>query len=93
LKTDLAWQEVQNLQRIFRGAEIWQNFPVEGLKFVFAELQPGDEDQRIDLLYLRDDGGTSLDTHGQLIRSIADLNYQSIDIDWPSLETYSISCQ
>ena len=92
LKTDLAWREVQNLQRIFRGSEIWQNFPVEGLKFVFAELQAGDEDQRIDLLYLRDDGGlypcelklggTSLDTHGQLIRYLADLHYQAINTDW-----------
>ncbi len=92
IKNDLGWREVENLQRIFRQAEIWENFPATGLKFVFAELRAGDEDQRIDLLYLRDDGGLypcelkiggdSLDTHGQLLRYIADLHYQPISTDW-----------
>ena len=92
LKNDLGWREVENLQKLFRQAEIWENFPAEGLKFIFAELRAGDEDQRIDLLYLRDDGGLypcelkiggdSLDTHGQLLRYIADLHFQNIDSDW-----------
>lgn len=92
LKNDLGWQEVGDLQKIFRRAEIWENFPAEGLKFVFAELQAGEEDQRIDLLYLRDDGGLypcelkigggSMDTHGQLLRYIADLHFQEININW-----------
>jgi len=92
LKRDLGWREVQELQNIFRKAEIWEDFPTEGLKFICAELRAGDEDQRIDLLYLRNDGGiyvcelkiggTSLDSHGQLIRYIADLHYQTIDTNW-----------
>lgn len=92
LKCDLKWGETEHLQKIFRGADIWTNFPAEGLKFIAAELKAGDEDQRIDLLYLRDDGGlypcelkigdSSLDSHGQLIRYIADLYYQTINIQW-----------
>lgn len=92
LKKDLRWGEVAHLQQVFRGAEIWTNFPAEGLKLIFAELKAGDEDQRIDLLYLRDDGGlypcelkiggTSLDAHGQLIRYISDLHFQSINTQW-----------
>lgn len=92
LKADLKWGEVSRLQHVFRGAEIWDNFPAEGLRLIFAELKAGDEDQRIDLLYLRDDGGlypceikiggTSLDSHGQLIRYISDLHYQTINSQW-----------
>lgn len=92
LKTDFGWREVQNLQRVFCGADIWRNFPAEGLKFICAETKDGDEDQRVDVLYLRDDGGLypcelklggeSLDTHGQLIRYIADLSYQQVDRQW-----------
>jgi len=92
LKKDLGWREVEILQKVFRQAEIWENIPAEGLKFIFAELRAGDEDQRIDLLYLRDDGGLypcelkiggdSLDTHGQLLRYIADLDQQNIDTNW-----------
>lgn len=92
LKDDLTWGEVDHLQHVFRGAEIWTNFPAEGLKLIFAELKAGDENQRIDLLYLRDDGGlypcelkiggTSLDAHGQLIRYISDLHFQTINTQW-----------
>lgn len=92
LKSDLKWGEVEHLQRVFRSAEIWADFPAEGLRFIAAELKAGDEDQRVDLLYLRDDGGlypcelkigaTSLDSHGQLIRYMADLHYQTINIQW-----------
>lgn len=92
LRDDFGWKEVQNLQRVFCCAEIWSDFPVEGLKFISAEIKCGDEDQRVDLLYLRNDGGiypcelklggTSHDTHGQLIRYISDLNYQQIDTKW-----------
>lgn len=92
LKNDLKWGEVAHLQQLFRGAGIWDNFPSEGLKFICAESKLGDEDQRIDLLYLRDDGGLypcelkiggyALDVHGQLIRYIADLCYQPIDTQW-----------
>lgn len=92
LKSDFGWREVQHLQRVFCGADIWQNFPAEGLKFISAEFKGGDEDQRVDILYLRDDGGLypcelklggdSSDTHGQLIRYIADLSYQQVDRQW-----------
>ena len=92
LKSDLKWGEVEHLQRVFRGAEIWSNFPAEGLKLIFAELKAGDEDQRVDLLYLRNDGGlypcelkiggSSLDSHGQLIRYMSDLHCQTINIQW-----------
>jgi hypothetical protein len=92
LKADFGWREVQNLQRVFSEAGIWTDFPAAGLKFVTAETKSGDEDQRIDILYLRDDdglypcelkiGGHSRDTHGQLIRYISDLHYQKVDRDW-----------
>lgn len=92
LKTDFEWREVQNLQKVFCLADIWKDFPAEGLKFISAETKGGDEDQRVDVLYLRDDGGlypcelklggSSLDTHGQLIRYIADLSYQQVDRQW-----------
>lgn len=92
LREDFEWREVQHLQKIFSQADIWTNFPAEGLKFICAETKGGDEDQRIDILYLRDDGGLypcelklggdSKDTHGQLIRYIADLHYQKIDREW-----------
>ena len=92
LKEDFGWREVQNLQTVFCLADIWENFPVEGLKFISAETQAGDEEQRVDILYLREDGGLypcelklggqSRDTHGQLIRYIADLSYQNVDRRW-----------
>ena len=92
LKTDFGWGEVQHLETVFEKADIWKDFPAQGLKFIAAEIRAGEEDQRIDLLYLQEDGGlypcelklggTSLDTHGQIIRYIADLSYQEIDADW-----------
>ena len=57
-----------------------------------AETKPGDEEQRVDLLYLRDDGGLfpcelkiggeSKDTHGQLIRYMADIAFQTVNIPY-----------
>lgn len=92
LKSDLLWREVENLQRVMRGADLWTEFPEPDLRLISAEVRAGDEDQRIDLLYLRQDGGIlpcelkvggrSRDTHGQLIRYIADLNRQTIDREW-----------
>jgi hypothetical protein len=92
LKTDLRWREVDHLQNILRKSNIWNDFPDTGLTIVNAEFRRGDEDQRIDILYMRSDGGllpcefkiggTSKDTHGQLIRYIADLNDQNLDLAW-----------
>lgn len=92
LKEDLRWREVENLQRILRGSDIWDEFPAAGLTLVDAEFKGGDEEQRIDLLYLRNDGGLlpcelkiggqGKDTHGQLIRYMADLSFQTLDMEF-----------
>ena len=90
LKRDLGWREVEDFQRLLCCADIWADFPAVGLTLVDAEFEPGDENQRLDLLYLRDDGGVlpcelkiggkSKDTHGQLIRYMADLAFQRLNI-------------
>jgi hypothetical protein len=92
LKKDMEWEEVKHLQNIFRKAGIWENFPAEGLKFILAEHKGGDEEQRVDVLYLRDDGGIYVcelkiggiawEPHGQLIRYISDLRFQPMDSAW-----------
>ena len=92
LKADFGWGEVTHLQNIIRKSDIWRDFPARGYTLVNAEFKGGDEDQRIDLLYLREDGallpcelkigGDSKDSHGQLIRYIADLYYQPLNLAW-----------
>ena len=92
LKEDLGWQENKDLRQVIRKGDIWSNFPTKNHTLIGVELAPGGEEQRIDILYIRDDGGilpcelkiggTSLDTHGQLIRYIADLSCQDINLDW-----------
>ena len=92
LKADLGWKEVTDLQKIICAADMWADFPAKGFTLVAAEFRPGDENQRVDLLYLRNDGallpaelkigGDAKDSHGQLIRYIADLHFQPIDISW-----------
>lgn len=72
--------------------DLWDNFPAHGYTLVGAEFKPGDENQRLDILYIRNDGallpcelkigGTYLDTHGQLIRYISDLTFQKIDLSY-----------
>ncbi len=91
LKKDLGWSE-DELKQILRKGNIWQDFPAKGYTLVGAEFKPGDEDQRVDILYIRNDGGLlpcelkiggkSLDTHGQLIRYIADLYFQDVNLAW-----------
>lgn len=83
LKHDLKWGESRHLQDVLIKADFWAGFPEEGLRLITAETKPGGGRQRVDLLFLRDDGGVipcelklggrGLDTHGQLIRYIADL--------------------
>jgi hypothetical protein len=90
LKTELQWRETVQLQNILRFADIWEDFPAIGLTLIDAEFKGGDEDQRIDLLYLRNDGGIlpcelkiggdAKDSHGQLIRYMADLRFQTLDM-------------
>jgi hypothetical protein len=89
LKKDLKWTEVKYLQNMLCKGDIWHNFPAVGLTLVSSEFSPGDEKQRLDLLYLREDGGllpcelkiggNSKDTHGQLIRYMADLSFQKLN--------------
>lgn len=91
LKTHLGWGEDQ-LKQVLRKGNIWQDFPAKGYTLVGCEFKPGDEDQRVDLLYIRNDGGLlpcelkiggeSFDTHGQLIRYIADLYFQGVNLAW-----------
>ncbi len=92
LKKDLGWRENEELRQVIRKGDIWSDFPAKNYTLVGVEFEPGDEKQRIDILYIRDDGGilpcelkiggASLDTHGQLIRYIADLSCQDINLDW-----------
>lgn len=92
LKNDFGWGEVTHLQNFLRKADIWSDFPAKGYTLVNAEFKGGDEDQRIDLLYMRTDGallpcelkigGNNKDAHGQLIRYISDLYFQKIDLAW-----------
>jgi hypothetical protein len=89
---DFGWDEVRDLQKILGQADFWEDFPAIGLTVVGVEFKAGDEEQRIDILYLRSDGallpcelkigGQSKDTHGQLIRYIADLQFQSPNFKW-----------
>ena len=91
LKSKLGWGEYE-LKKILSKGNIWQDFPAEGHTLVGAEFKLGDEDQRVDILYIRNDGGLlpcelkiggkSLDTHGQLIRYIADLYFQDVNLAW-----------
>lgn len=92
LKRDLQWGEIANLQKVMKQADFWTNFPEPGLHLISAEVQAGDEPQRIDLLYVNENGGVfpcelkvggeDPDTHGQLIRYIADLDSQQISEKW-----------
>ena len=91
LKKDLGWRE-KHLKHLLRQGNIWQDFPTKGYTLVGAEFEPGDEKQRVDILYIRNDGGLlpcelkiggeSLDPHGQLIRYIADLHFQEVNLTW-----------
>jgi len=92
LKKDLGWKEPKQLISIFRRGNIWQDFPAKGYTLVGADFKLGDENQRVDILYIRNDGGLlpcelkiggeSRDTHGQLIRYIADLHFQEVNLTW-----------
>lgn len=92
LKDDLGYDEVNFLAKIIQKGDIWPNFPAQGYTLVSAEFKGGDEDQRIDILYLREDGGVlpcelkiggkALDTVGQILRYISDLYYQNIDLKY-----------
>jgi len=89
---DLGWSETREFQALMRGAAVLKNFPAMEYTLVRAEFKAGDEDQRLDLLYLRNDGallpcelkigGKDRDTVGQLLRYVADLYFQTVDLEW-----------
>ena len=97
LKKDLGWRE-KHLKHLLRQGNIWQDFPTKGYTMVGCEFQPGGEDQRVDILYIRSDGGLlpcelkiggkSLDAHGQLIRYIADLHFPDEDVNLAWVQKY-----
>ena len=92
LKDDLNWKEVSDLLKIIRGADMWDDFPIPGHTLIGADQKFGKEDQRLDLLYMNESaeliagelkiGGTETDTHGQLIRYIADIEQEEISWEW-----------
>jgi hypothetical protein len=88
----LGWGEATHVQPLLRAAAVWEDFPEVGFKLVRSEFKAGEENQRLDLLYLRNDGfllpcelkigGKEYDTVGQLLRYIADLHFQAVDLEW-----------
>jgi hypothetical protein len=89
ITTDVGWDEAQ-LQMILRRADFWDNFPLDDATLVHSEFKPGKVDQRIDLLFLAGTGelvpcelkirGDYPDSHGQLIRYVADLEFDPWDL-------------
>jgi len=85
VREDLGWREKEHLQNILVKTDFWDDFPLADARLVSWELKSGDEDQRIDMLYLTSTlelvpvelklGGKSRDTHGQLLRYVADLHF------------------
>lgn len=85
LSAKLGWSEVKHVQAMLRKSDLWDDLPFRDATLVRHEFKAGLEDQRIDLLFLRADRtlypcelkirGKSKDTHGQLLRYVADLHY------------------
>ena len=48
----------KDLRQVIRKGDMWSDFPAKNYALVGIELEPGDEKQRIDILYIRDDGGS-----------------------------------
>lgn len=92
LKNDLRWRELKHLRVVMESANFWDGFPMSDLRLVTAEIKAGREPQRIDLLYVGKDGGVfpcelkvggfGKDTHGQVIRYLADLRHQPVTREW-----------
>jgi hypothetical protein len=89
---ELGWRETIELQDLMQLGTLWDGFPARGYTLASAEIKAGEEDQRVDLIYLRNDGalmpcelklgGKERDTAGQLIRYISDLAHQPVSKDW-----------
>ena len=85
LRVDLGWNERTVFQKVIANSDFWGEVPLPYHRLVRAEFKAGEEEQRIDLLYLRNDGwlvpcelkigGTAKDSHGQLLRYTSDLHY------------------
>lgn len=90
LEQDVGWNEAK-LQTILRRSGIFEGFPIPDAVLVRAEFKPGGIDQRIDLLFLTSDGelvacelkirGDYPDSHGQLLRYVADLSFDQWDLN------------
>lgn len=87
---DVGWDEAQ-LQINLRRSGIFEGFPIPDVALVRAEFKPGGIDQRIDLLLLSKASelvacelkirGDYPDSHGQLLRYVADLTFDPWDLD------------
>lgn len=99
LKNDLGWHEVDTLQDMLRKADIWMDYPIDGVTLAGAEVRSSGLLQYIDLLYLKSDGGvfpaelkigaSSLDAAGQLLRYMADLDQLVVDLEFVKEEHQS----
>ena len=89
LEQDVGWNEAK-LQVILRRSGIFDGFPLPDATLVRAEFKPGGIDQRIDLLFLTSGSelvacelkirGDYPDSHGQLLRYVADLSFDPWDL-------------
>jgi hypothetical protein len=90
LDKDVGWDEAK-LQIVLRRSGIFKGFPLPDAALVRAEFRPGGIDQRIDLLLLSTAGelvacelkirGDYPDSHGQLLRYVADLTFDPWDLE------------
>ncbi len=90
LTEDVGWNEAK-LQKVLRKADFWQGFPLSDAVLVRAEFQPSSLAQRIDMLFLTATGelvpcelkirGNEADSHGQLVRYVADLEQNPWDLE------------
>ena len=92
LKDDLEWGEDEHFQNLLRKADIWSDYLIDGLTIVEAEFKIYEQDQRVDILYLDNNGllipcelkvsGDKKDTHGQLIRYMSDICSANTNMDF-----------
>lgn len=85
LSRDLGWDENNDLHQFLRRVDLWDGVPFADSMLLRRNADGGGERQRVDLLYLSRDGrllpcevkikGESLDSHGQLLRYLADYFY------------------
>ncbi|MBD3276684.1 MAG: hypothetical protein GF388_00135 [Candidatus Aegiribacteria sp.] len=92
IQSDLCWHERRDMQNVIAKADFWGGFPFDDCQLVAAEIYLEIFMQRIDFLYLTNEGkvqvcelklgGKEKDTVGQLFRYIEELSYHNIDLNW-----------